>query len=158
MIPAPIANTFLRAPAISTPMTSEFVYTLKDPWESESYISCASFSLLDASTTSVGMFMSISFAKLGPERTEYLSYPENISLTASEMNYSDSTNIPFEQDTKGVSKLMCSLCSRSIGIVCWVGMHDNMNVAFFTVSLKLFEAVIFAFNSISVKNFGFLLF
>jgi hypothetical protein len=57
---------------------------------------------LDATTTSVGIFSIISFAKLGPESIPYFNFPSNNSSTASETNYSVSTIIPFEQEIKGV--------------------------------------------------------
>jgi hypothetical protein len=56
---------------------------------------------LDATTTKVGIFSIISCAKLGPERIPYFNLPSNNSSTASEINYSVSTIIPFEQETRG---------------------------------------------------------
>jgi len=153
-MPAPIARTFFSAPAISTPITSWFVYTLNDPCERLSCTVTASLRFFEATTTSVGILLRISYAKLGPERTQYLSFPWNISSTAYETNVSVSTSIPFEHETNGTSYSMNSLFSLKITSCCWEGMHERMNDAPLTTSLKLDEAEMFPFSSNSEKIFG----
>lgn len=69
MIPAAIANTFFNAPAISTPNTSSYVYTLKNLVHNYYYISLHISYYLEATTTHVGHSCNISSANDGPDNT-----------------------------------------------------------------------------------------
>jgi hypothetical protein len=65
-MPAAIATTFLRAPPISTPMTSSVLYTRKRWFVKASCAACVKALLRPATSTAVGMPAATSLAKLGP--------------------------------------------------------------------------------------------
>ena len=69
-VPAPIAKQFFKAPAISTPIKSLHLYILNISFDNAFYTKTLVSGLVEATTTRVGIFLTISSAKEGPDKTE----------------------------------------------------------------------------------------